>query len=120
MSDTVTVLPPDTPAADILTAAADVIAQRGKCEGAYTDRQGRVCALGALRLVLTGEAEPRPFAPGDRGRQVAYIDAFTALGRHLEAVDANAPAIYEWSDASTQDQVVAAMRAAADRARVTR
>lgn len=118
MSDTLTVLPPDTPAADILTAAADVIAQRGKCTGDYTDEQGRVCALGALRLVLTGEAMPRPF--DDRDRQVAYLDAMQALGRHLEAVDANAPAIYEWSDASTQDQVVAAMRAAANRARVTR
>lgn len=118
MSDTLTVLPPDTPAADILTAAADAVETRGKCSGDYTDAQGRVCALGALRLVLTGEAMPRPF--DDRDRQVAYLDAMQALGRHLEAVHTDTPPIYEWSDTSTQEQVVAAMRAAADRERVTR
>jgi len=117
MSDTLTVLPPNTPVADILDAAADAMALRGKCVGDYTDDQGQVCALGALRLVLTGRADPEPVAAEDRDRQVAYLDATRTLRQYLEAVDVDAPAVYEWSDDHPQAEVVAGMRAAAERAR---
>jgi len=117
MSDTLTVLPADTPVADILDAAADAMARHGKCEGDFTDDQGRVCALGALRLVLLGSPAPGS-QPPERDSWTAYIDASVVLHRHLEdALPGESAAIYEWNDASTTEEVVAAMRAAAERAR---
>lgn len=120
-ADTVIILPPDTPVADILDAAADAMAARGKCDGDFTDGDGRVCAFGAMRLVLFGDAsgDAEQLARQPK-RWDAYMAAKTAMHQHLRAVYGDgydAPAVDEWSDASTQDHVVAGLRAAAERAR---
>lgn len=108
------VLPPHASAADILAAAADVMDLRGKCEGVYTDERGRVCAVGALRLVVTGRATPP--TSWDLSREGAYRAAARALRRWLDAPGA-VPAIYVWSDSHSQQEVVAGLRAAAEHAR---
>lgn len=44
-----------------LLAAAEVIKQRGHCQGTYEDSRGRVCALGAFNVVDTGCSYPMLF-----------------------------------------------------------
>lgn len=41
----------DPTPADVLREAANVVRREGWCRGAFSDEDGRVCALGALREV---------------------------------------------------------------------
>lgn len=114
------VLPPHASAADVLAAAADVMARLGKSEGDYTDERGRVCALGALCMVTLGRATPPDLdiiTPADQ--EEAYIAAERALRRWLigrpEAGWGVATPV--WSDIHTEQEVVAGLRAAAEHAR---
>lgn len=71
--------------ADIIERAADIMQNRGKCEGIREDGAGRVCALGALQVAL-GLA---PYHRGDNprvlgpGRCILPSRFETLEGEHL-------------------------------------
>lgn len=107
------------PIAVVLAAAADVLEQRGLTRDAYTDRNGRVCVLGALQLATLGEV----VGPiGERsGPEAALFCAATArLALHWAGMHDLRWAQFEpfglvIAYAATHDQaeVVAGIRAAA-------
>lgn len=87
---------------DILNAAADVIETRGWCQSSY--RVGRrVCASRAIMVVL--KMPLNKIVIYDRAEKAA-----AALCRHIRKRK-----LWEWNDAPkrTQQEVVAAFRAAA-------
>lgn len=93
----------------VLNAAGDYMEHVGKCEGAYTTNDGRVCAVGAVVAVLrTGV-----------GSHILYQDlhgsegtALQKLSRWLQSENDRGD-IIEWSDTHTQDEVVKGFRSAA-------
>jgi hypothetical protein len=89
----------ETPAG-MLTAAADLIEQRGWCQRKFQDDDGRLCVEGAIYHGL---------AVLDR----VCFDAVRILRRHI-----GDDSLIRWNDqpGRTQDQVVAALRAAAEQA----
>ena len=52
------------PVESLLRAALAVYRERGGAVGTYEDRAGRVCAVGAVRVSLTGSA----WTPPDRNQ----------------------------------------------------
>ena len=101
-----------------LRAAADLIEQNGWIQGAYHGvRDGKTChcALGAIAAVVTGEKFANPdHRPGIGSR---YWAAVSKLNRTLQ-LDGDLETVHEWNDyqAESAAEVIAARRAAADRA----
>lgn len=83
-------------AAENLRAAADYIEEYGWFQGGYKDANGRVCMLGALAEIAPGQT-----SDGEEG--------------FLEEV-IGSPFLGLWNDVRhrTQDEVLDALRAAAD------
>lgn len=94
--------------AGVLRAAAAIVESRGHCQWAAEDEVGRVCTSYALILAYTADgSDPVKFpAP-------VLLDAQAAL-RRLLGVDN----LVAWNDrrGRTKEQVVAALREAADAA----
>ncbi len=90
--------------ADVLRRAADVIEERGWTRGQMEDRNGRVCAVGALRVVCLGSPEASPYLISRE-----YLSVYDRLCAHLDV-----PSLDEWNDHQpSQQYVVAAFREAA-------
>jgi hypothetical protein len=95
---------------DILRRAAQVLAERGWCQGDYEDEQGHVCARGAINLVVTGlpweEGEHNPLATSAAWALAKYLNGYWAAD------------VSDWNDAAerTEAEVRAALLAAAQRA----
>jgi hypothetical protein len=95
--------------ADVLDRAADVIAERGLCKRDYEGRDGSVCAVGAIRVAVTGRAR----TGFSLGQFVTYKSASDW------ASDVVGSPVARWNDAQerTADEVIAALREAARRER---
>jgi hypothetical protein len=87
----------------VLRKAAELIEQRGWCRCCYTDSAGRLCVVGALRATRNGDAGD-PFCDWDQHK------AFSMLSKCIDGIPSR------WNDAPerTKDQVIAALRAAAE------
>lgn len=72
---------PSNPDADLIEKAADYIDEHGWTQGCFVDREGRVCAYGALYAV-SGEYSGGPFTrPATvRGGQLAMLVEAELLG----------------------------------------
>lgn len=101
---------------EILNRAAALIETYGKAEGDYVDDDGRYCTLGAIRAVMFGHAEPADEELTDP-RWGQYAGIVTWLHGRLNATEPTfrdyGLLVISWSDRSTQEHVVAALRAAA-------
>ena len=98
--------------AQILAGAADLIAARGKCDdGRYRDDAGRLCAIGAMREVVFGDAYAGPCDD----HRTAVDPATTAYVMARRALEARlpAPSVTYWSDMHPAEVVVAKLRATA-------
>lgn len=106
--DHVTEAPVLEPAKQLLWDAADEINRRGLCRGAPYGgddiKTGPLCSLSAINDVATRTLRGLPYG-GRRGVIVA------AEGHLCEAL--GVVSYVQWSDASDQETVVSAMRAAA-------
>lgn len=94
--------------ADILLRAADVIEERGHTKGVLQDREGRVCAFGALNVVVYGSADHSYL-------QSSRDEAAHAVTRHLGLGSGYLGPLVNWNNAPerTQQEVVDAFRGAA-------
>jgi hypothetical protein len=107
-----------------LRAAADVLERMGWTRDAYVNPDGRCCAVGALAKALEPDFGPRAdiedLAADQYHRAKAAAQALLPLvdpRRREPAIFWEAP-ITAWNDRDerTADEVIAALRAAADRA----
>jgi hypothetical protein len=102
-------------AADLLDRAADLIEQRGYCRGVFQTEDGRLCAIGALRVAYQGNADEPYEEENDseyfvaRGLLRAFIGGDPYIHDQLE--------IALWSDATDASTVIATLRAVAAKAR---
>ncbi len=89
-----------------LRAAADVLERDGWTQEFFTDQAGCHCAAGAVRVVAY-----------EKGDKACYRDAVEALAAYVTGTD-NLIALYRWNDNPdrTSAEVIAAFRAAADKA----
>jgi hypothetical protein len=94
--------------AQVLAEAADIMATRGKATGTYEDVAGCVCAVAAIRIAIWGHSalalQPDPL----------YTPALIAMTRWVDAQGSTPGAVISWSDKSTEDEVLAGLRAAAE------
>lgn len=90
---------PKTPA-DILRNAALILAERGWCQNSIVRPDGRVCAMGAIDLAISGRVRFGPL----------FEEVLFLLDEHLHQCTPH------WNDTPgrTADEVTAAMRATAD------
>lgn len=89
-------------AADLLDAAHDVMLERGRCKGNYSDDTGRVCVLGAVNVADHG-------SPIWRVEHETATDASACLHSHL------GQSVSGWNDdpATTDDMAFDAFHTAA-------
>jgi hypothetical protein len=97
--------------ADLLDQAANLIEERGHAKDFYEDGQGRLCAVGALRVAAFGDSRYPKAGLVD----TSYIQAYDLLEAEVEQIDY--AFITEWNDESDASTVVATLRAAAAKAR---
>lgn len=93
-----------------LRMAADVLERDGWTQGAFHSLDGCHCAAGALELAVG-------LRVNDEAHDERYIDAVRWLGNHVD-VRPTSLAVFAWNDTPgrTADEVIAALRAAADKA----
>lgn len=107
----------------ILNRAADEVEKRGKSRGAIINRNGNVCALGALRIAagaIVGESYGVTEILSSRMDWGVYNEAYRALDGYLmekkfygnSAVDG----VADWNDRNNKATVVKVMRDAANHA----
>lgn len=97
--------------ADVLNRAADLIERDGWCQRRYRGQDGEHCVSDALiRAAGMGE-------PGDTGQQARVMTLYCEASDALRA-KVRRKNLPRWNDAPgrTQAEVVAALRAAAERA----
>lgn len=84
--------------------AAEVIEERGWCQRAFQQRDGSVCLIGALSVVLTGAATADSAALKPYRDTVASLGFMTDIGGFMSAV--------AWNDAPerTKEEVLARLR----------
>ncbi len=102
-----------TTAVDTLTAAAQVIRERGHAHDDYESPNGGVCAAGAISVVAWGRSVP-PYARA--GATLYQCNRYTwASNALLRWVQANTieKSVAAWNDARTADEVIAGLLAAA-------
>ena len=96
-----------------LRAAADVLERDGWTQGSYTDDNGCYCAAGAVLKAMRYDLS-------EGGDYMRAVEAFEAVLRQVLRAGSSAPegAVIAWNDAAgrTAAEVIAALRAAADRA----
>jgi hypothetical protein len=89
---------------EILTRAADLIDERGHCKGRNEDSDGRLCVYGAMR-----EASD------------AFVDAEYAFGlaaaRFSQHIGYDLVALWNDDELRTEEEVLDALRGAAEAAR---
>ena len=101
---------------DVLSRAADAIQERGHCKGNFVDAAGNLCVAGALYLAaglpVVGIAKPRDGWDAAK----SYADADEAAAAFRRYVGSS---VYTWNDQPerTKEEVVAALRAAAEQHR---
>jgi hypothetical protein len=80
--------------AKLLLKSAEMIEDRGWCQGNFEDKQGRMCLMGALKAA----------APG-----------MEAMGAYIRLRDYLGGSVMSWNDGTcqSQDEAVAKLRAAA-------
>ncbi len=90
------------PVARVLLYAADQLETVGWCQGTEMDRQGRMCAVGAIRRACR-----------DRGEEVFGMLSHLAIVRVCTVVDE--VSVPSWNDREgrTRDDVTTALRRAA-------
>ena len=95
-------------AAEVLRRSADIIEERGWTRGVY-ERDGRLCADGALRTVCFGD--PRPRSTSIVGTpSTVYATAAAVLRWNVSPLE-----IPNWNDAqSSRQRVTAKLREVAD------
>ncbi len=88
----------------ILLRAAELIEERGHARGTPEDRRGRLCAIGAIAVALSGVARTSKWWK----RQAAAQDllVYSLRGR----------SIARWNDRSPDATVIAGLRKAAEAA----
>ncbi len=105
--------------ADDLDKAADVITERGWCQGEPQDASGQLCAIGAINIAVLGRASV--VADGVAYDGYAKLDSSQrgALVAHEMLRATIETEIVSWNDdeGRTKGEVVAALRAAAKKAR---
>lgn len=109
----------------VLNRAADEMEKRGKSRNVLINRQGNVCALGALRLASGG------VVGNDYGTKaiftarmdwLIYSEAYRALDSYLLASEAyknddqKKNGVAGWNDRNNKANVVKVLREAANRA----
>lgn len=106
---------------EILAKAADIIDERGLAYEIYIDNAGKVCSVGAIRIVCGGTVTRID-------NQIPHIDTSTlntsdsirarkALEYYLATenqFDYAGEHITEWNDRNTKEMVVQAFRGAAE------
>jgi len=110
-----------------LRAAATYLDRHGWCQGGYYEQTGRgilpaACQVGAIGMVCYGSQVDAPAQHfehpgwGDFEAAVAYLDRYLAVRYGLDEYGFNVEA-YSFNDVKgrTADQVIAALRAAADK-----
>ena len=96
---------------EVLLAAADYMDAHGKATGHYSDKDGRVCAIGAITAVLHGDPNPCGLMV-DEPTYKAYRSAIALVmksGTHIERQGR----LIAWSDRVNKDSVVRRFRKAA-------
>lgn len=84
----------------VLARAADVIRTRGWCRDAFQNDQGQVCAIGAIRIAVGGDA----FSVGPNW--VGMNDAVNVLWNRIEAETGCTYTIQSWNDAQSDAESV--------------
>ncbi len=106
------VTPDTSPTAEaiarVFDRAAELIAERGLARGRYEADDGAICAKGALRLAILGDAWTVEFGKGYRA--ALYIEVRTRLVEQVGGIEL-------WSDNSSRAQVIAGLHHAAALAR---
>lgn len=102
---------------EVLAKAADIIDERGHAHEFYLDNDGKVCAVGAIRLAAGGQIVPQTGTVKnaiviDTDDQVYAINARRALEGFLN-LDLNVISVVEWNDSNNKDEVICALRNAA-------
>lgn len=103
--------------ADRLDAAADYIEEHGWARGSYEEPDGRVCAIGALRIQcgLLNFDLVRLDIPHDEWlRRSIELSALT----HALSPIVGDRSVAEWNDRVGRDAVLSALREAAQKTRV--
>lgn len=87
----------------VLLRAADVIEECGWCQGAYSMMDGRVCAIGAIKVAIG-------LSPDDDEEDTAFVIARRAMSDAL-----GVQFVHEWNDDEkrTKEEVTAKLRAVA-------
>lgn len=109
----------------ILNRAADEVEKRGKSRGAIINRNGNVCALGALRIAagaIVGESYGVTEILSSRMDWGVYNEAYRALDGYLMEKkfygnsNSRDNGVAGWNDRSNKATVVKVMRDAANHA----
>lgn len=104
---------------EVLAKAADLIDERGHAHEYYIDNDGKVCAVGAIRLASGGRVLPQKgwgvqYAIDIEVDDIVYArNARRALENFLN-LDLDVISVVEWNDMNDKDEVVVALRNAAD------
>lgn len=87
---------------DDLLKAADIIEERGWCQGNWKNGQGQLCILAALETATT-----------ERGRPNSLRPAIVAVKARIGIANGS---LAQWNDSPfrTKDEVLAALRSAAE------
>lgn len=105
-----------TQIADALTRAADYLDEHGWHQGSITDGKGSFCALGCIARVTLSENERGylDYSASSEGQRIEYSRAAGALARHLGFPDKFD--VSRWNDTPgrVKEDVVRALRDAAD------
>lgn len=110
---------------ETLFKAADIIEERGHAKGYYATNDGRVCAIGAMRLATGGKITP--FRGGVTVSNYDFVDVsegIRVMGKYLRdhaedyGYSVFSDAVHRWNDDpnTTAEQVIDVMRKAAGHA----
>jgi hypothetical protein len=106
-----------TAPATVLRMAANLIEEHGHCHGVYTDDQGALCARGAIYQAATGRRPGRrqlPLLALPVHQAEVYRETEGVFKGWLTECAGRYTDVPRWNDARPAEDVVAAMRAAAE------
>lgn len=93
---------------ETISRMADEIQRRGLANGAFEDGQGRVCTLGAAKIILGSSAACTKLGKDDEQKLAVIIRAIagflTTNNSWMGSKIAN------WNDSHTQEEVVSMLR----------
>lgn len=103
---------------EVLAKAADLIDERGHAHEYYLDNDGKVCAIGAIRLAAGGQIVPQTgMVKNAIIIDVAEYEYARTARMALEGflnLDLDVFSVVEWNDRNDKDEVVTALRNAAN------